>query len=318
MLRGVRSGFRHEALFYRGLDEFTATVGQFVRDGVANHEPVLVVVSAEKIGLLQSALGADASGVLFADMDSVGLNPSRIIPRWGAFVDEHHCNGRRLRGVGEPAWPGRTADEMAECEQHESLLNTAFEPNDGDLDWWLLCPYDVEHLDGDVVAGAHTTHPFVWQHRTHSVSPHYTEVTDVSVPFARPLPPPPATAQQLNFTGESMGLVRLMVSTEARSVGLSDDRIVDLVLAVSELAANSVRHGGAQGVLRTWTEAGKVVCEVSDSGHLDVPLAGRVKPSMAASGGRGLWLVNQLCDLVQIRSYPTGTVVRVHMLRARW
>jgi hypothetical protein len=31
-------------------------------------------------------------------------------------------------------------------------------------------------------------------------------------------------------------------------------------------------------------------------------------------GGRGLWLTNQLCDLVQIRSGDAGTVVRAHVL----
>ena len=29
--------------------------------------------------------------------------------------------------------------------------------------------------------------------------------------------------------------------------------------------------------------------------------------------GHGLWLANQVCDLVQVRSFPTGTVVRLHL-----
>jgi hypothetical protein len=33
----------------------------------------------------------------------------------------------------------------------------------------------------------------------------------------------------------------------------------------------------------------------------------------AVDGGRGLWMVNQLCDLVQLRSFPDGAAVRVHM-----
>jgi hypothetical protein len=32
-----------------------------------------------------------------------------------------------------------------------------------------------------------------------------------------------------------------------------------------------------------------------------------------ASWGRGLWMVNRLCDLVQLRSFPDGAAVRVHM-----
>jgi len=32
-------------------------------------------------------------------------------------------------------------------------------------------------------------------------------------------------------------------------------------------------------------------------------------------GGHGLWLVNQLCDLVQMRTFASGSVVRVHLHR---
>jgi anti-sigma regulatory factor (Ser/Thr protein kinase) len=34
-------------------------------------------------------------------------------------------------------------------------------------------------------------------------------------------------------------------------------------------------------------------------------------PPLSDEGGRGLWLANQLCDLVQIRSGENGTVVRL-------
>lgn len=61
----------------------------------------------------------------------------------------------------------------------------------------------------------------------------------------------------------------------------------------------------------------RVVCDVSDRGWIRQPLAGRARPSVDLESGRGLWMVNQLCDLVQLRSSPAGTVVRLHMLRRR-
>ena len=45
----------------------------------------------------------------------------------------------------------------------------------------------------------------------------------------------------------------------------------------------------------------------------DDPLVGRVKPVPTQVGGRGLWLANQFCDLVQIRSGDDGTAVRLQM-----
>ena len=75
-----------------------------------------------------------------------------------------------------------------------------------------------------------------------------------------------------------------------------------LELAASELATNSVRHGGGTGTVAMWLEPGAVVVEFSDAGHLADPLTGRLTPPLDSEGGRGLYLVNQLCDLVQVRS----------------
>jgi anti-sigma regulatory factor (Ser/Thr protein kinase) len=91
--------------------------------------------------------------------------------------------------------------------------------------------------------------------------------------------------------------------------------VCDLVLAVNEVATNSVRHAGGRGIARAWESRGGVVCEVEDAGRLDVPLAGRERPTHEQVGGHGLWLVNQVCDLAQIRSLAHGTVVRLHMRR---
>ena len=87
------------------------------------------------------------------------------------------------------------------------------------------------------------------------------------------------------------------------------------MLATHEVATNSIRHGGGEGVLRVWHEDHTVVCEVSDRGRMDRPLAGREKPDLDADGGWGLWLANQLCDLVQLRTLtdPAGSVVRLQL-----
>jgi anti-sigma regulatory factor (Ser/Thr protein kinase) len=63
-----------------------------------------------------------------------------------------------------------------------------------------------------------------------------------------------------------------------------------------------------------WATRTAVICEVRDGGHITDPLAGQLRPDPAmAGGGRGLWVVHQLCDLVQVRTGAEGTTVRVHM-----
>ena len=137
------SAFRHEALLYEGIDDFVEQTSSFIVEGVESGEPVLVVVAAEKIARLREELGARANVVHFADMLDVGSNPARIIPAWKSFVDGHAGSGQPLRGIGEPIWAGRSAEELIECERHEALLNLAFAAPRA---WWLLCPYDVGEL----------------------------------------------------------------------------------------------------------------------------------------------------------------------------
>ena len=111
-----------------------------------------------------------------------------------------------------------------------------------------------------------------------------------------------------------LGEVRHRVAAAAEAAGMDSLAVADLVTATSELAANSVMHGGGTGMLRLWREEGRLLAEVEDRGRSEEPLVGRLRPVISLVGGRGLWLANQLCDLVQIRSGEGGTTVRLHLL----
>ena len=301
--------FRHEALLYDGEVGFLTGILPFVRGGVAAGEPVLVVVSAAKIGLLRAALGGDADRVAFADMADVGANPARIIPAWRDFVTAIDGGGR-ARGIGEPIWAERTPDELVECQRHEGLLNLTFA---GVPAWTLLCPYDTGALAPDVLEEAERSHPFVSEGGAAWRSAAYRGLEQVAEPFATLLPDPPGSPAELDFGSGSLAGLRDLVSRHAAAAGLDPSRAADLVLAVDELATNSLRHGGGRGTLRIWRDGGALVCEVRDAGRIENPMAGRERPPTERVGGRGLWMVNQLCDLVQLRTLASGAVVRVHV-----
>jgi anti-sigma regulatory factor (Ser/Thr protein kinase) len=307
---GGSEAFRHEALLYSGADGFIEGTFPFLRDGARGGDAMLVVVDAAKIERLRDELGADVDAVTFADMTEVGSNPARIIPAWRAFVDAHP--GRRLRGIGEPIWARRSAAELVECQRHEALLNLAFADAAG---FTLLCPYDVDTLSPAVIEKAEHSHPVLVSGGAGRASASYVDVEAIAAPFAEPLPDPPQDAHALAFDAGTLGALRELVEARAAAAGLREPRAGDLVLAVNEVATNSVVHGGGQGVLRTWCEPDAMICEVSDGGAIVEPLAGREHPPDGTFGGHGLWLCNQLCDLVQIRSFADGGVVRLHMRR---
>ena len=303
------SGFRHEALLYEGDEAFLAGTVPFVRDAVVNGGAVLVALCEQKTALMREALGADAEAVSFAPMEDLGRNPARILPAWRDFVAGHAGSDRPVRGIGEPVWPGRTTAEIDECHRHEALLNLAFA---GVSDWWLLCPYDTAGLDEAVVHDAARTHPHLVQAGTTADSPDYTAPPAALAP-GEPLPEPAGDVLELQFGRHDLVRIRALVGARAREAGLDGQRASDLVLAVNELATNSVRHANGGGVLRLWEEGGAVVSEVQDEGRIRDPLAGRVRPVDDRPGGRGLWMVNHLCDFVQLRRVPAGSLVRVRM-----
>jgi anti-sigma regulatory factor (Ser/Thr protein kinase) len=307
-----QEAFRHEALLYAGLDGFLDGTVPFLRDAAQASQPTLVVVSETKIAWLRDALGASADSIIFADMAEVGSNPARIIPAWRAFVEHHARPGRRLRGIGEPIWAQRGAAELVECQRHEALLNLAFADAD---DFWLMCPYDVDALDASVIEKAHHSHPVMVDDEGGRRSPSYVDLTVVAAPFADPLPAVPPGAHELPFAEDTLPAVRAFVTLNAAQAGLREPRASDLVLAVNEIATNSVRHAGGQGVVRMWRDGDALICEVVDGGGIAEPLAGRERPSDGQMGGHGLWLVNQVCDLVQVRAFATSGAVRMHMRR---
>ena len=59
-----------------------------------------------------------------------------------------------------------------------------------------------------------------------------------------------------------------------------------------------------------------LVCEIEDSGVIGDPLAGRQEPGSGQHTGRGLWIANQICELVQVRTFATHSVVRLHLRRS--
>ncbi|QXJ27029.1 sensor histidine kinase [Actinomadura graeca] len=298
--------FVHPALLYSGDEEYLAGTVPFIREGRRAGEPVAVAVPRPRLDALRDALGDDAGGVRWMDMSEAGRNPGRIIPGvLRAFADRHA--GRRVRIIGEPIWPGRSAAEYPACAQHEALINLAFEGRGVSI----LCPYDIARLDPVAIADAHATHPVVIDRHGERASADYAPHRIIS-DYNRPLPEP-AEAVRLGFDLGRLPRVRDFACHWAGRLGLGPGRVGDLEVAVNELAANSCLHGGGSGTVRIWREDGQVVCEVRDAGTITDPLAGRRPAGMSPHGGRGILMVNQLADLVRVHTGDGGTAVRIYM-----
>jgi anti-sigma regulatory factor (Ser/Thr protein kinase) len=303
--------FHHEAVFYAGDHEFVDRSRAFLEGGLERGDPALVMVGSRKLELLRDALGARADEVHFADMEVVGRNPARIIPAWNRFVADHSGNGGGMRGIGEPIWADRSPSELSECQLHESLINIAFAGAD---EFRLICPYDTSALPDDVIAEARRSHPIVSHNGSGANSHDYCGIEDVAARFAAPLPDAPPDAEEITVTLRDLRDARRLVRARAQKAGLGS-RADDFALAVNEVLSNSLNHAHQDGTLRVWNDPDGLVCEVRDGGHIAQPLIGREEPSIGQIGGHGIWLVNLVCDLVQVRSSAGGSMVRMQMNR---
>jgi anti-sigma regulatory factor (Ser/Thr protein kinase) len=109
-------------------------------------------------------------------------------------------------------------------------------------------------------------------------------------------------ALEESFDAGTLPALRRAVLAEAVAAGLAGDRAGDVVLALHELAANAVRHGGGAGRLRMTVTGGALRCQVSDAGA-----GGRGQAASAGldtaspwplQPGHGLWLVARVADQV--------------------
>ncbi|MGH3670920.1 MAG: anti-sigma factor RsbA family regulatory protein, partial [Pseudonocardiaceae bacterium] len=218
----------HEALFYRGVNDladYVDIITRFLREGLERSEPGLVAVPGPHLDTLRCAMGESSRDVEFVDMTQAGRNPGRILPSvLYAFVHQHPA--RRVRIVGEPIWPGRSAAEYRAALQHEALINIALEREQVTI----LCPYDCVGLDTAALAQARQTHPVLITGARRDTSPDYQDPRAVADASLHALPDPPEWwGDMLIFsTTADLPRVRAFVLDHSRRAGLDESRASDL------------------------------------------------------------------------------------------
>lgn len=313
---------------YAGAQQYLSGLLAYIEQARADGVSVIVAMPEDRRELLRDALNERKPGpesepgsesesdsrpkhddtVTFMDTAALGANPGRIIPAWQDWIGRRGSEGE-VRGISECAWSGRTTAQLSELRYHEWLLNVAFAKA---ATWSLLCPYDMDGQTPEFGRALAGFHPLTWNGAASVAAAPYAAQPYAFEPFNEP--PDTADLDELSYTFGNLPEVRDRVSRRATAHGLSTERARDLMLAASEIASNSIRHGGGRGTLRTWAEDGALISEFRDGGVITDPLAGRMRPAASHLGGCGLWFVHQLCDLVEIRSAADeGTRVRLHM-----
>lgn len=304
----MHDSYRHEAMPYQGQAHFVSSCVDLVHDALGRDQRLIVLAGSAKLDAVSDALGSDAAEVTFVATDEHGRNPSRITTMLHSF---HAAgDGRYTVGVNESVLVGRSPAARDEAWLSESLLNNPA------LSSWalsLLCLYDLDTLDAPSSEAMRQSHPVV-----RGVDENRDYLPELAATlYASELDPPPLNAVRLHVSSHELMSMRAFVRGTAVTCEIGPDRAADLVLAANEIVTNSLRHGGEDASMAMWLEADTLICDVRDRGHLPDPMLGRFAPPPGATSGRGLWLANHLCDLVQVRSSAqAGTAVRLFMDRS--
>jgi anti-sigma regulatory factor (Ser/Thr protein kinase) len=296
----------HQVLVYEDAKQFLAEIVPFVQEGIDRGEPILTIATEANTSALRGALGSSAADVRFVEPAHWYDSPGRTMAACYRYLQESRDGHERVRVIGEPVWTGTNPLETAGWKRFEASLNLAFAASPA----WMICSYDRRSVPAAVVADARRTHPELYGGHK---SADFTDLTDFFAELDTNLDPAPEGAYTSAAFDGDPAPVRRFAAEQAAWLGMSAPHSDDLVLAVNEVTTNAIRHGAGHGRVRIWREDRHVVCEVFDPGHAKGVLTGFVPPDPTSEGGHGLWITRQLCDLVEIRTAPAGTTVRLYV-----
>jgi anti-sigma regulatory factor (Ser/Thr protein kinase) len=280
-------------------------VAPFLREGVAEHEAVVLVVDPRKRALVKQALGGLASQIDYIDRDTYYTRPEDALAGYDAQVRRYLRGGAdRVRAFAELPLC-RTQEDCDTWIQYEALVNPALAHHPVTI----VCGLDVREQPDSVQEGSWHTHPRTMNHQW-SDNGHYHRPEEV----ARALISAPEDAPGLTSVPADTdpGALRRLLVAEMAAAGIPRPRADDMTLAVVEVLANAHRYGGGVRALRIGRVGERFVCEISDHGPgLDDPLAGWMPPGSLYAHGVGLWVARQATRRLDMMSTDRGLTTRL-------
>ena len=294
---------RHSALVYSSADDYLERAVPFVTEGLEAGDGVIVANTKPGLGMMREALGPAAAEVTFIDNSSAYTRPVRTLAAYHGIFVEKLEKTPSMRAVSDV----QVGPEPAEWDlwtTYEAVTNRAF----AHLPVWVLCSYDANRVPPPVLETVTQTHPEVLAGEARSTSDHYEDPGRlVRLLTVQPEPLPNLRSLPFGSTAEEL---REALARELVAEGVPDAKVVDLLLAATEIAANADRHGGGVKEVRAGRAHGRFVCEIVDpGGGFDDPLAGYLAPRPGT--GSGLWIARQLAWQLEFFRGPAGFTARL-------
>ena len=294
--------FRHDAFVHESQDEYVTRSVAFLREGLAAGEGAIVGNTRDGLAAMREALGPDADRVTFCDVGSFYTRPARTLAGYhGTFLGQLRTSPS-VRAVAEYQL-GPTPADWEEWAAYEAMTNVSY----SHLPVWVVCTYNANGLPDPVLESVGQTHAEVLTDGRHARG-RFEEPR--ALVRNRTPEPRPLLELQTSRVGDDLDVFRERVAGELVAHGLPDTKVLDMLVAATEIAANAVRYGGGIEEIRLGRVDGRFVCEVVDRGEgFDDPLAGYLVPREGV--GTGLWVARQLAWRLEFFHAPHGFTARI-------
>ena len=298
------SGLLHEALVYDSDEQLVERVAPFLRDGLAEG-PTIAVLTRRHWSLLHEELGSDAGEVAFTDCDDFYVRPVDAFAAYDATMRDLLAAGATsTRVTGEIPLQG-TRSDWSEWISYEAILNRAL----ADRPAHVLCVYGTETAPDHVIDAVWRTHPHVEANASGSHLDYHDPCDVVAAHTAEPTSAP--GLRTLASTDDPVEF-RELLAAELTVTRAPQARVIDMLVAATEVFENARRHGGGASRVRAGLANGWFVCEIEDRGPgLDDPLAGYLPPRPADARPAGLWVARRLVRRLELLDNTPGLTVRL-------
>lgn len=294
---------RHRALVYESQEEYLARAVPFLKEGIEAGEGAVVAHTKPGLAMMREALGHDAEQVRFVDVSSAYTRPARALGAYHeVFVRQLQVTAT-LRAVADVQF-GPDPAEWDLWTGYEAVFNRSF----AHLPAWVLCSYDARGTPDPIIAGVWQTHPEVVADGAGNASDLY-EDPDQLLRRLTPAPLPLPALRPVPF-GRDTEEFRERLAREMVAEGVGEAKVLDMLLAATEVATNATQHGGGVQEVRLGRTEGRFVCEIVDRGDgFGDPAAGYLAPREGV--GTGLWVARQLTWRIEFFRSARGFTARI-------
>jgi anti-sigma regulatory factor (Ser/Thr protein kinase) len=294
---------RHNAFVYASQDEYVARSVTFLKDGLEAGEGAIVAHTRPGLAAMREALGSDAEAVRFVDVSSTYTRPARTLAAYHKVFADGLQRTPSLRAVADVQF-GSDPREWDLWMGYEAVFNRSF----GHLPVWVWCTYNGDRLTDPILEGLWRTHPEVGADDAWNTSEDY-EDPDQILRRITPEPTPISDLRSIGF-GQDAEEFRERLAWALVDEQMSEAKVLDMLLAATEVANNAIEYGGGVEDVRIGRAEGRFVCEITDQGPgFDDPAAGYLAPR--AGTGSGLWVARQLTWQIEFFRSRAGFTARL-------